>query len=64
MLQIQPFQQYQMLRLKENITDFQIGIDAIMALRPRQFDWKKESGNSGKNVRGFIAQEFRKYFLI
>lgn len=50
------------VRLKENITDLQIGLDAIMALKPRQFDWKKESGNSGKNVRGFIAQEFEKVF--
>ena len=50
------------VRLKENITDLQIGLDAIMALRPRQFDWKKESGNSGKNIRGFIAQEFEQIF--
>jgi hypothetical protein len=33
-----------------------------MALRPRKFDWKKESGNSGKNIRGFIAQEFEEVF--
>jgi hypothetical protein len=50
------------VRLKENIVDLQIGLDAIMALRPRQFDWKKESGNSGKNIRGFIAQEFEEIF--
>lgn len=50
------------VRLKENITDLKIGLDAIMALRPRQFDWKKESGNDGKNVRGFIAQEFEQIF--
>ena len=50
------------VRLKENITDLEIGLDAIMALRPRQFDWKKESGNSGKNIRGFIAQEFEQIF--
>ena len=50
------------VRLKENINDLKIGLDAIMALRPRQFDWKKESGNSGKNVRGFIAQEFEQIF--
>ena len=50
------------VRLKENIVDLEIGLDAIMALRPRQFDWKKESGNDGKNVRGFIAQEFEEIF--
>jgi hypothetical protein len=50
------------VRLKENIVDLEIGLDAIMSLRPRQFDWKKESGNSGKNVRGFIAQEFEQIF--
>ena len=50
------------VRLKENIVDLEIGLDAIMALRPRQFDWKKESGNDGKNVRGFIAQEFEEVF--
>jgi hypothetical protein len=50
------------VRLKENIVDLEIGLDAIMSLRPRQFDWKKESGNSGKNIRGFIAQEFEQIF--
>jgi hypothetical protein len=50
------------VRLKENITDLEIGLDAIMALRPRKFDWKKESGNNGKNIRGFIAQEFEEVF--
>jgi hypothetical protein len=50
------------VRLKENIIDLEIGLDAIMALKPRKFDWKAESGNSGKNVRGFIAQEFEEVF--
>jgi hypothetical protein len=49
-------------RLKENIKDLENGLDLIMALQPRKYDWKKESGNSGKNVRGFIAQEFEKVF--
>jgi hypothetical protein len=40
------------VRLKENITDLEIGLDAIMALRPR----------NGKNIRGFIAQEFEEVF--
>ena len=50
------------VRLKENISDLEIGLDAIMALRPRKFDWKKGSGNDGKNIRGFIAQEFEEIF--
>jgi hypothetical protein len=49
-------------RLKENIKDLDVGLDAIMALRPRKYDWKPESGNSGKNVRGFIAQEVEAIF--
>ena len=50
------------VRLKENIVDLEIGLDSILALKPRKFDWKKESGNNGKNVRGFIAQEFEQVF--
>ena len=49
-------------RLKENIQDLDTGLDAIMALRPRKYDWKAESGNAGKNVRGFIAQEVEQIF--
>jgi hypothetical protein len=49
-------------RLKENIKDLDSGLDAIMALRPRKYDWKAESGNIGKNVRGFIAQEVEAIF--
>jgi hypothetical protein len=49
-------------RLKENIQDLDTGLDAIMALRPRKYDWKAESGNTGKNVRGFIAQEVEAIF--
>jgi len=49
-------------RLKENIKDLDVGLEAIMALRPRKYDWKVESGNSGKNVRGFIAQEVETIF--
>jgi hypothetical protein len=50
------------VRLKENIQDLDTGLDAIMALRPRKYDWKPESGNTGKNVRGFIAQEVEAIF--
>jgi hypothetical protein len=36
-------------RLKENIQDLDAGLDKIMALKPRQFDWKE---GKGKNVKG------------
>jgi hypothetical protein len=43
--------------LKENIRDLETGLDEIMALRPRRFDWKEETKLDQKNVAGFIAQE-------
>jgi len=49
-------------RLKENIVDLDVGIDAIMALKPRKFDWKDGQGTNKKNVRGFIAQELEEVF--
>jgi hypothetical protein len=49
-------------RLKENIVDLDVGLDAIMALRPRKFDWKAGKGKDIKNDRGFIAQEFETVF--
>jgi hypothetical protein len=49
-------------RLKENIVDLDVGIDAIMALKPRKFDWKEGQGTNKKNVRGFIAQELEEVF--
>ena len=45
-------------RLKENIRDLDIGLNAIMALKPRKFDWKEGKGKDIKGDRGFIAQEF------
>jgi len=45
------------IRLKENITDLETGLDEILALKPRRFDWKKGEGSKQKNVAGFIAQE-------
>ena len=45
-------------RLKENIRDLDDGLDVVMALKPRKFDWKEGKGASIKNARGFIAQEF------
>ena len=45
-------------RLKENIRDLDEGLDVVMALKPRKFDWKEGKGQDIKNARGFIAQEF------
>ncbi|BAQ84172.1 hypothetical protein [uncultured Mediterranean phage uvMED] len=44
-------------RLKENIVDLDTGLDEVMALKPRKFDWKEGEGSGEKNVSGFIAQE-------
>jgi len=49
-------------RLKENVRDLDVGLDAILALRPRTFDWKEGKGSDVKDVRGFIAQEFEEVF--
>jgi hypothetical protein len=45
-------------RLKENIRDLDDGLNIIMSLTPRKFDWKEGKGTNIKNARGFIAQEF------
>lgn len=49
-------------RHKENIRDLNVGLDKIMALKPRLFDWKEGKGQDIKNARGFIAQEFEEVF--
>ena len=49
-------------RLKENIRDIDTGLSAIMALKPRRFDWKEGKGQDKKNAAGFIAQEFETIF--
>jgi hypothetical protein len=49
-------------RYKENIRDLDVGLDAVMQLRPRKFDWKEGKGQNTKNARGFIAQEFEQVF--
>jgi len=49
-------------RLKENIRDLDDGLEKIMALKPRKFDWKEGKGADIKNARGFIAQEFETVF--
>jgi hypothetical protein len=40
--------------LKENIRDLDKGLDTILALKPRRFDWKNGDGN---DIMGFVAQE-------
>jgi hypothetical protein len=45
------------VRLKENIRDLETGLDSILSLKPRRFDWKENQGTNKKNVAGFIAQE-------
>ena len=49
-------------RLKENIRDLDDGLDKVMALKPRKFDWKQNKGKGIVNDRGFIAQEFEQVF--
>jgi hypothetical protein len=49
-------------RYKENIRDLDVGLDAVMALKPRKFDWKEGKGQNTKDCRGFIAQEFEQVF--
>ena len=49
-------------RLKENVRNIDTGLDSIMALKPRRFDWKEGKGQDKKNVAGFIAQEFEQVF--
>lgn len=45
-------------RLKENITDLDLGLSEVLALQPRRYDWKDGKGQDKKNAVGFIAQEF------
>jgi hypothetical protein len=49
-------------RLKENIRDLDDGLDVVMALKPRKFDWKEGKGKDIKGDRGWIAQEFEQVF--
>ena len=50
------------IRLKENVRDLDAGLDKVMALKPRLYDWKEGKGANIKNARGFIAQEFEQIF--
>jgi len=50
------------VRFKENIQDIDVGLAAILSLKPRKFDWKAGKGKDIKGDRGFIAQEFETVF--
>jgi hypothetical protein len=50
------------IRYKENIRNLDVGLDKILALKPRLYDWKEGKGSDIKNARGFIAQEFEQVF--
>jgi hypothetical protein len=49
-------------RLKENIRDLDDGLEKVLLLKPRKFDWKEGKGADIKDARGFIAQEFEIVF--
>ena len=49
-------------RMKENVRDLDVGLDEVLALRPRTFDWKSGWGKDQVNDRGFIAQEVEQVF--
>jgi len=49
-------------RLKENIQNIDVGLNAVLALKPRKFDWKAGKGKDKKGDRGWIAQEFEQVF--
>jgi hypothetical protein len=49
-------------RWKENIRDLDDGLEKVLELKPRKFDWKKGKGEDTKNARGFIAQELETVF--
>ena len=49
-------------RLKDNVQDIDVGLAAILSLKPRKFDWKAGKGKDIKGDRGFIAQEFETVF--
>jgi hypothetical protein len=48
--------------LKENVRDLDVGLNAVLALKPRKFDWKAGKGKDIKGDRGWIAQEFEQVF--
>jgi hypothetical protein len=49
-------------RLKENVRELDYGLNEILTLQPRKFDWKEGQGLDKKDDVGFIAQEFETVF--
>jgi len=45
------------IRLKENIRDISYGLNEIIQLKPKMYDWKEGHGNCIKDNLGFIAQD-------
>ena len=45
-------------RLKTNILDIRYGLDAVLKIRPVQYNWKE--GDDKETKLGFLAQELRK----
>ena len=41
-------------KYKDNITDLHMGLDAVLRLRPVEFDWKDSMGS---HDLGFVAEE-------
>jgi hypothetical protein len=46
------------VRLKENVRPLDLGLNEVMALQPRRYDWKEGKGQDKKDAVGFVAQEF------
>ena len=44
-------------RLKENIRDLETGLNEVLSLKPRRFNWVEDEKVPTKNIAGFIAQE-------
>tara|TARA_R110002020_G_scaffold147664_1_gene323194 strand:- start:856 stop:1833 length:978 start_codon:yes stop_codon:yes gene_type:complete len=47
------------LRLKENVKDFNSGLDIISKLQPKTFNFKNQTEHLSGTRRGFIAQEVK-----
>jgi hypothetical protein len=49
-------------RLKDNVTDTTDGLDKILALKPKEYNYKPEvDGTGGGNHSGFLAQDLEKH---
>jgi hypothetical protein len=49
-------------RLKDNITDTTDGLDKILALKPKEYNYKPEvDGTGGESHSGFLAQDLEKH---